>query len=110
MSPREVCGDNVRQCCEHQVRVATQVPLHLSPVMMPLQRPAPELPASRPVPLACDAPTEMLTARAPLGRMPPVTLPPPADETWAPDTAKGALLVALQLPALVVKVTFQLPS
>ena len=30
---------------------------------MPLQRPVPELPTSRPRPLACDAPIEMLTAR-----------------------------------------------
>jgi len=42
--------------------------------------------------------------------MPPVTLPPPADETRAPDTAKGTLLVALQLPSRVAKTTFQVPS
>jgi hypothetical protein len=42
--------------------------------------------------------------------MPPVTLPPPAEETIRPDTAKGTLLVALQLPAWVLKTTFQVPS
>jgi hypothetical protein len=78
--------------------------------MTPLQRPVPELPASRPVPLARDMPTEMLTATAPPRLTPPVTLPPPADETCVPATLKGALLVEEQLPALVVKVTFQVPS
>jgi hypothetical protein len=29
-----------------QLRVACQLPLHLSPVMIPLQRPVPELPTS----------------------------------------------------------------
>jgi hypothetical protein len=78
--------------------------------MMPLQWPAPKLPASLPLPLACDAPTEMATDTAPLRLMPPVTLPPPADETRVPDTAKGTLLVELQLPARVVNTTFQMPS
>jgi hypothetical protein len=55
--------------------------------MTPLHRPAPELPTSRPLPLATDRPTDILT-----------------------DTAKGALLVALQLPAWVAKTTFQTPS
>jgi hypothetical protein len=95
---------------KRQVRLACQVPLHLSPVMMPLQRPVPELPTNRPVPLAADSPTEIRTVTTPFGVMPPVTLPPPADETLVPETLKGALLVELQLPALVVKVTFQLPS
>ena len=93
-----------------QLRVACQVPLQRSPVMTPAQRPAPELPASRPLPLACDRPTEMATDTAPPRLMPPVTLPPPADETRLPDTAKGTLLVALQLPARVAKTTFQVPS
>ena len=42
--------------------------------------------------------------------MPPVTVPPPAEKTRRPETAKGALLVELQLPASVVKTTFQVPS
>ena len=95
---------------KNQFRVACQLPLHLSPVMIPLQRPAPEFPTSRPLPLACDAPTEMLTATTPFRLMPPVTLPPPAEETLRPDTANGTLLVALQLPAWVKNTTFQVPS
>ena len=90
--------------------VALQVPRHRSPEITPLHRPAPELPASRPVPFASDRPTEMRTETAPLGLMPPVTFPPPADETCLPDTLKGALLLELQFPALVVKTTFQVPS
>ena len=42
--------------------------------------------------------------------MPPVTLPPPADETRRPVTVNGTLLVELQLPARVVNNTFQMPS
>src|ERR1700735_5738463 len=78
--------------------------------MIPVHRPLPELPASRPLPLAFDAPTEMLTDTAPAGLMPPVTLPPPADETRRPVTVNGTLLVELQLPAWVVNCTFQTPS
>jgi hypothetical protein len=86
------------------------VPLQRSPEIIPLHRPAPELPASRPLPVALEAPTEMLTETAPEGLMPPVTLPPPADETRRPVTVKGTLLVELQLPARVVNNTFQMPS
>ena len=93
-----------------QLRVACQVPLQRSPEMIPLQRPAPELPASRPLPVASDAPTDILTETLPPGLMPPVTLPPPADETRVPATVKGTLLVELQLPAWVAKITFQVPS
>jgi hypothetical protein len=78
--------------------------------MIPAQRPAPALPTSRPLPLACDRPTEIATDTTPLRLMPPVTLPPPADETRLPNTAKGTLLVALQFPARVAKTTFQVPS
>jgi hypothetical protein len=78
--------------------------------MIPLHRPAPELPTSRPLPLAAERPTDILTNTTPAGLMPPVTLPPPADETRRPDTAKGTLLVEPQLPARVVKTTFQIPS
>jgi hypothetical protein len=85
------------------------VPLHLSPEITPVQRPEPEFPTSRPEPLACDAPSEALTDTAPAGLTLPLTLPPPADEIRVPDTLNGALLL-LQLPALVVKVTFQVPS
>ena len=42
--------------------------------------------------------------------MPPVTLPPPADETRRPVTVNGTLLVELQLPARVTNSTFQTPS
>src|SRR5882757_6663839 len=77
--------------------------------MTPAHLPAPELPASRPLPVAHDKPTDILTATAPPRLMPPVTLPPPADDTRRPDTANGTLLVALQLPALVAKITFQVP-
>jgi hypothetical protein len=86
------------------------VPLHLSPVIIPLQRPVPEFPASRPLPLATEAPTEIWTETAPEGLMPPVTLPPPADESRRPVTVNGTLLVELQLPARVVNSTFQTPS
>jgi hypothetical protein len=78
--------------------------------MIPLHRPAPELPTSRPLPLATERPTDILTDTTPAGLTPPVTLPPPADETRRPDTAKGTLLVELQLPARVTKTTFQVPS
>jgi hypothetical protein len=93
-----------------QFRVACHLPLHLSPVIIPLHRPVPELPASRPLPVATDAPTDILTETAPLGLIPPVTLPPPADETRPPDTANGTLLAELQLPARVANTTFQVPS
>jgi hypothetical protein len=52
----------------------------------------------------------MVTDTTPLRLIPPLTLPPPADETRRPDTVKGALLIALQLPAWVAKSTFQMPS
>ena len=52
----------------------------------------------------------MLTETAPEGLMPPVTLPPPADETRRPVTVNGTLLVEPQLPARVVNNTFQMPS
>jgi hypothetical protein len=86
------------------------MPLHRSPEIIPLQRPAPELPTSRPLPLALEAPTEIATETLPPRPMPPLTLPPPADETRVPDTVKGTLLVELQLPAVVAKATFQTPS
>jgi hypothetical protein len=78
--------------------------------MMPLHLPEPELPTKRPLPLAADRPTDIRTATTPVGLMPPVTLPPPADESRLPETVKGALLVELQLPARVKKTTFQVPS
>jgi len=78
--------------------------------MIPRQRPAPELPTSRPLPLALEAPTDIVTATLPPRPMPPVTLPPPAAETRRPDTVKGTLLVELQLPAVVAKATLQTPS
>jgi hypothetical protein len=78
--------------------------------MIPLHFPAPKLPTSRPLPLACDPPTDIWTDTMPAGLMPPVTLPPPADETRVPDTVKGTLLVELQLPARVANTTFQVPS
>src|SRR5665647_2638317 len=95
---------------DHPLRVACQVPLQRSPVMIPAHRPLPELPASRPLPLALDAPTEILTETAPPRLMPPVTLPPPADETRVPATVKGTLLLELQLPRWVANKTFQTPS
>jgi hypothetical protein len=103
-------GNTSRVRDENQLRVACQLPLQRSPVMMPLHRPVPELPTSRPLPLAFDAPTDMLTETTPLRLMPPVTLPPPADETRVPDTAKGTLFVELQLPRSVANRTFQVPS
>jgi len=90
--------------------VACQIPLHQSPEMIPLHRPAPELPTSRPLPLALEAPTDIVTATLPPRPMPPLTLPPPADETRRPDTVKGTLLVELQLPAVVANATLQMPS
>ena len=102
-----------RRASRHQnplVRMACQIPLQRSPEMIPLHRPAPELPTSRPLPLALDAPTDIVTATLPPRPMPPLTLPPPADETRRPDTVKGTLLVELQLPAVVAKATLQTPS
>ena len=90
--------------------MACQMPLQRSPVMTPLHRPAPELPASRPLPFAHEAPTVIRTETLPLRLTPPVTLPPPADETRGPATAKGTELEAWQLPAWGVNVTFQVPS
>src|SRR5207247_6248959 len=92
------------------VRMACQMPLHRSPEMIPLHRPAPELPTSRPLPLALDAPTDIVTATLPPRPMPPLTLPPPAEETRWPDTVRGTRLVELQLPAVGVKAAFQTPS
>src|SRR5450759_2893451 len=86
-------------CADDQLRVACQIPLQRSPVINPLHRPAPELPTSRPLPLAQDAPTVIRTETMPPRPMPPVTLPPPADETRVPDTVNGTVLVAWQLPA-----------
>jgi hypothetical protein len=77
--------------------------------MIPLQRPVPELPYSRPRPLADEAPTVTVTATLPLRLTPPVTLPPPADETRVPVTMKGKLF-ELQPPASVENITFQVPS
>jgi hypothetical protein len=78
--------------------------------MIPLHDPEPELPANRPLPLATERPTDIRTDTRPEALMPPVTLPPPAEETRRPETAKGALLLELQLPARVVKTTFHVPS
>ena len=50
------------------------------------------------------------TETLPLPLMPPVTLPPLADETRWPATEKDTVLEAWQLPAWGVNVTFQLPS
>jgi hypothetical protein len=90
--------------------VACQVPLHRSPVMMPLQLPEPELPINLPLPLATERPTEIRTETLPAELIPPVTLPPPAEKRRPPETVKGALLLARQLPARVKKTTFQVPS
>ena len=59
--------------------------------MIPRHEPAPLLPTSRPPPLALEAPTETLTATAPLRLTAPETLPPPADDTRLPITVKGTL-------------------
>jgi hypothetical protein len=93
-----------------QPRAARQLPLHRSPEMIPLQRPAPELPTSRPLPLATDWPIDTLTDTLPVGLTPPLTLPPPADETRPPVTPNGKLFVELQWPARVAKTTFHVPS
>ncbi len=74
-----------------QLRVACHDPLQRSPEMIPLQCPAPELPFSWPEPLAFDAPTEIRTATTPLRPRPPVTLPPPAEDTRRPATLNGTL-------------------
>ena len=76
---------------QNQPRVACQVPLQRSPVMMPCHAPAPLAPARRPPPLALEAPTDTLTATAPARLTEPETLPPPADETRLPVTMKGTL-------------------
>ena len=67
------------------------MPLQRSPVMTPLHEPVPLVPASRPPPLALEAPTETLTATAPARVIEPDTLPPPADDTRVPVTRKGTL-------------------
>jgi hypothetical protein len=90
--------------------MACQTPLQRSPVMIPLHRPAPALPASPPLPFAHEAPTLIRTETLPLRVTPPVTLPPPADETRLPDTVNGKVLEAWQFPAWGVNVTFQVPS
>jgi len=59
--------------------------------MMPRQEPAPLLPASRPPPLARDAPTDTWTATTPRRLTEPATLPPPAEETRLPITKNGTL-------------------
>ncbi len=78
--------------------------------MMPLHEPAPLVPASRPPPLALEAPTDTLTATAPARLTEPETLPPPADNTRLPDIVKGTLYPELQLPRVVAKTVFQVPS
>jgi hypothetical protein len=78
--------------------------------MMPRHEPAPLMPASRPPPLARDAPTDTLTATPPERLTEPETLPPPADKTRPPDTMKGKLWPELQLPRVVANTTFQVPS
>jgi hypothetical protein len=78
--------------------------------MTPRQEPAPLLPASLPPPLAFEAPTDTLTATAPARVTVPDTLPPPADDTRVPVTRKGTLYPELQLPRVVAKTTFQVPS
>ena len=103
-------GTTIEIAASNQPRIACQLPLHLSPVIIPLHRPLPELPASRPLPVATEAPTDILTETVPAGLIPPVTLPPPADERRVPSTVKGTRLVELQLPFWVAKVTFQVPS
>jgi hypothetical protein len=77
--------------------------------MIPLHRPPPELPESRPLPLALEAPTDAVTETAPEALTLPLTLPPPADETRWPVTVNGKL-VEPQLPARVLNCTFQTPS
>ena len=74
-----------------QLRVACHVPLQRSPEMMPLHEPAPLLPASRPPPLAREAPTDTLTATPPPRLIEPETLPPPAEVTRLPLTVNGTL-------------------
>lgn len=74
-----------------QLRAACQMPLQRSPLMSPLHRPEPVLPASRPLPLAREAPTDMATETLPPRLIPPVTLPPPAEETRRPKTVNGTL-------------------
>src|ERR1700688_509253 len=56
-----------------------------------------------------DAPTDIWTETTPARPTPPVTLPPPAEETRRPATVKGTLL-ELQFPAWVANCTFQTPS
>jgi hypothetical protein len=79
--PDDLAG---RSFLKAQLRLATQLPAQRSPVMIPLQRPAPALPASLPLPLALEAPRVMVTETMPLRLTPPVTRPPPADETLVP--------------------------
>jgi len=78
--------------------------------MIPRHEPAPLLPASRPPPLAREAPTATLTATLPLRLTEPATRPPPADDTRLPLTVKGTLYPELQVPRVVAKTTFQTPS
>jgi hypothetical protein len=58
--------------------------------MMPLHLPEPELPTKRPLPRAADRPTDIRTATIPVGPMPPVTLPPPADHFFPAGSIASA--------------------
>jgi len=72
-----------------QLRVACQWPLQLPDDSLALHRPAPELPPSRPLPVATDPPAEILTATPPPRPTLPETVAAPAEEIRPAATRKG---------------------
>ena len=74
---------------DDQLRVACQWPLQFPLDSLALQRPAPEWPPSRPLPVATELPAEILTATPPPRPTLPDTVAAPADEIRPAATRKG---------------------
>jgi len=96
---------------ERYPRLAVQTPAQVPSEPVPRQEPRPELPRSRPLPLAWDEPELTLTDVAPFGATrPPTAKPPPPPETPPLRTSRRNIPPELQLPRVVVMVTHQDPS
>jgi hypothetical protein len=74
---------------ENQPRVACQRPLQFPPESLALQRPAPVLLPSLPLPVAIDPPAEILTMTLPPRPTLPDTSAAPAVEMRPPETRNG---------------------
>ena len=74
---------------DDQPRVACQRPLQFPLDTLALQRPAPVLPPSLPLPVATDPPAEILTTTPPPRLTLPDTSAAPADEIRLPETRNG---------------------